>query len=94
MLPAGAHNTIVTSRAGKDLVSCLVSGLLTIGPRFGGAIDDAARNFKSACDQVVGSPYMLRWLEVTIATHYVHSAACPCSLHECKRLPNMKPSVI
>lgn len=48
---SGAHNTIVTSRAGKDLVSCLVSGLLTIGPRFGGAIDDAARNFKSACDQ-------------------------------------------
>ena len=24
-------------------MSCLVSGLLTIGPRFGGAIDDAAR---------------------------------------------------
>jgi len=40
---SGAHNAIVTSRAGKDLVSCLVSGLLTIGPRFGGAIDDAAR---------------------------------------------------
>mmetsp|Transcript_7913 Transcript_7913/g.23314 ORF Transcript_7913/g.23314 Transcript_7913/m.23314 type:complete len:617 (-) Transcript_7913:2254-4104(-) len=48
---SGAHNTIVTSRAGKDLVSCLVSGLLTIGPRFGGAIDDAARNFGAACDQ-------------------------------------------
>jgi citrate synthase len=43
---SGAHNAIVTSRAGKDLVSCLVSGLLTIGPRFGGAIDDAARCFK------------------------------------------------
>lgn len=42
----GAHNCIVTSRAGKDLVSCLVSGLLTIGPRFGGAIDDAARYFQ------------------------------------------------
>lgn len=40
---SGAHNSIVTSRAGKDLVSSLVSGLLTIGPRFGGAIDDAAR---------------------------------------------------
>ncbi len=40
---SGAHNAIVTSRAGKDIVSCLVSGLLTIGPRFGGAIDDAAR---------------------------------------------------
>jgi ATP citrate (pro-S)-lyase len=41
---SGAHNTIVTSRAGKDIVSSLVSGLLTIGPRFGGAIDDAARS--------------------------------------------------
>ena len=46
MTGAGAHNTIVTSRAGKDLISCLVSGLLTIGPRFGGAIDDAARFFQ------------------------------------------------
>ena len=27
------------------------SGLLTIGPRFGGAIDDAARYFKQAADQ-------------------------------------------
>ena len=52
MSTAGAHNTIVTSRAGKDLVSCLVSGLLTIGPRFGGAIDDAARCFQRACDEV------------------------------------------
>lgn len=48
---SGAHNTIVTARAGKDLVSSLVSGLLTIGPRFGGAIDDAARYFKDACDK-------------------------------------------
>ena len=48
---SGAHNTIVTSRAGKDLISSLVSGLLTIGPRFGGAIDDAARYFKDACDR-------------------------------------------
>lgn len=51
LVSAGAHNTIVTSRAGKDLVSCLVSGLLTIGPRFGGAIDDAARYFQDACDR-------------------------------------------
>ena len=27
---SGAHNTIVTARAGKDLVSSLTSGLLTI----------------------------------------------------------------
>eukprot|EP00250_Pteridium_aquilinum_P019303 c24386_g1_i1 orf=307-2133(+) len=53
---SGAHNTIVTARAGKDLVSSLVSGLLTIGPRFGGAIDDAARYFKDACDKSL-TPY-------------------------------------
>jgi len=47
---SGAHNAIVAARAGKDLISSLASGLLTIGPRFGGAIDDAARYFKRAFD--------------------------------------------
>merc|ERR1711862_566748 len=47
---SGAHNTIVTARAGKDLVSALCSGLLTIGPRFGGALDDAAKMFADAHD--------------------------------------------
>ncbi len=42
---SGAHNTIISTRAGKDLVSSLVSGLLTIGPRFGGAVNGAAENF-------------------------------------------------
>jgi len=48
------------------LQTCHVcSGLLTIGPRFGGAIDDAARYFKQACDQVccrgstVGNPMVI-----------------------------------
>lgn len=48
---SGAHNTIVAARAGKDLVSALASGLLTIGPRFGGALDDAAQMFTEAVDQ-------------------------------------------
>lgn len=48
---AGAHNTIVASRAGKDLVSSLCSGLLTIGPRFGGALDGAAEGFTRAIDE-------------------------------------------
>jgi ATP citrate (pro-S)-lyase len=39
---SGAVNTIVTARAGRDLVSALSAGLLTIGPRFGGAINQAA----------------------------------------------------
>jgi ATP-citrate lyase alpha-subunit len=47
---SGAHNAKVTARAGKDVISSLVTGLLTIGPRFGGAIDDAARYFKYAND--------------------------------------------
>jgi ATP citrate (pro-S)-lyase len=48
---SGAHNTIVTARAGKDLISSLVSGLVTIGDRFGGALDGAADQFSSAYDQ-------------------------------------------
>eukprot|EP01125_Pyxidicula_operculata_P001339 TRINITY_DN11233_c0_g1_i1.p1 TRINITY_DN11233_c0_g1~~TRINITY_DN11233_c0_g1_i1.p1 ORF type:complete len:1090 (-),score=286.41 TRINITY_DN11233_c0_g1_i1:387-3656(-) len=48
---SGSHNTIVAARAGKDLVSSVASGLLTIGDRFGGAIDDAARQFSSAFNE-------------------------------------------
>jgi ATP citrate (pro-S)-lyase len=47
---SGAHNTIVCARAGKDLVSSLVSGLLTIGDRFGGALNGAAMQFSEAYD--------------------------------------------
>ena len=45
---SGAHNAIVTARAGKDLMSSLATGILTIGPRFGGAISDAAKYIKLA----------------------------------------------
>ncbi|KAI9501429.1 ATP-citrate lyase [Coemansia spiralis] len=48
---SGAHNTIVTARAGKDLISSLCSGLLTIGDRFGGALDGAADLFSNAYDK-------------------------------------------
>lgn len=48
---SGALNTIFASRAGKDLVSSLSSGLLTIGPRFGGAINDAANNWLKGVSQ-------------------------------------------
>ena len=58
---SGAMNTIITARAGRDLVSALSSGLLTIGPRFGGAINQAAGNWllgvvdeKSPADFVEG----------------------------------------
>ncbi|PKK86183.1 MAG: ATP citrate synthase [Thermoplasmata archaeon HGW-Thermoplasmata-1] len=48
---SGAHNTIIGARAGKDLMSSVAMGILTIGPRFGGAIDDAARYFSDAHDR-------------------------------------------
>lgn len=44
---SGAVNTMITARAGKDLASSLSAGLLTIGPRFGGAINDAARAWRA-----------------------------------------------
>ncbi|GAA5977374.1 hypothetical protein JCM10908_004956 [Rhodotorula pacifica] len=45
---SGAMTTVITARAGKDLVSSLVAGLLTIGDRFGGALDGAAAEFTRA----------------------------------------------
>ena len=56
---SGALNTIVSARAGKDLVSSLSSGLLTIGPRFGGALNEAARNwFSGVVDGKNASSYV------------------------------------
>ena len=46
-------NTIVATRAGKDLISSLASGLLTIGSRFGGALDEAAAMFSTARDNAL-----------------------------------------
>jgi citrate synthase len=40
---SGAVNTMISARAGIGLVSSLVTGLLTIGPRFGGAVNGAAK---------------------------------------------------
>jgi len=52
---SGAHNTIVCARAGKGLVESLASGLLCIGPRFGGALDEAAQAFMKACDRGISA---------------------------------------
>src|SRR3990167_5261665 len=45
---SGAVNTMITARAGSELPAGLAAGLLTIGPRFGGAIDQAAQNWFAA----------------------------------------------
>ncbi|MDY0004670.1 MAG: citrate/2-methylcitrate synthase [Polyangia bacterium] len=51
---SGAHNTIVTARAGKGLIESLVSGLVTIGPRFGGAVNGAADHFRMGLNKNLG----------------------------------------
>ncbi len=48
---SGAHNAIVTARAGRDLMSAVASGILTIGPRFGGAVSGAAKMFSWAVQE-------------------------------------------
>ncbi|KAG2097983.1 citrate synthase-like protein [Suillus discolor] len=47
---SGAMNTIVATRTGKDLISSLASGLLTIGGQISGALDEAASTFSGARD--------------------------------------------
>ena len=60
---SGAHNAKVTARAGKSVVESLVTGLLTIGPRFGGAIDGAAKYFKYANDNNLTPPQFLKYMK-------------------------------
>ncbi len=60
---SGAHNAKVTARAGKSVVESLVTGLLTIGPRFGGAIDGAAKYFKYADDHDMTPVEFLKYMK-------------------------------
>ena len=60
---SGAHNAKVTARAGKSVVESLVTGLLTIGPRFGGAIDGAAEHFKYADDNGLNPKEFLGYMK-------------------------------
>ena len=60
---SGAHNAKVTARAGKSVVEALVTGLLTIGPRFGGAIDGAAKYFKYADDHELTPVEFLKYMK-------------------------------
>lgn len=46
-----AHNSIVTARAGNNVIMSLIAGLTTIGPRHGGAIDGAALWVLNAVDK-------------------------------------------
>ncbi len=60
---SGAHNAIITARAGKDLMSALASGILTIGPRFGGAISDAAKYVREALQKRMKPPEFVKYMK-------------------------------
>lgn len=57
---SGAMNTIVASRAGKDLISSLASGLLTIGSRYRGSFLWNPDSLNSLIGSVVHSMKLLR----------------------------------
>jgi len=63
---SGAHNAIITSRAGKDLMSSLASGILTIGPRFGGAISDAAKYFREAMQKGMNPGEFMNYMKQVV----------------------------
>jgi succinyl-CoA synthetase alpha subunit len=46
---SGAVNTMIAARAGRDMTSSLSSGILTIGDRFGGAINNSAKVWFQSC---------------------------------------------
>jgi ATP-citrate lyase alpha-subunit len=60
---SGAHNAIITARAGKDLMSALASGILTIGPRFGGAISDAAKYIREALQKGMDPQEFVKYMK-------------------------------
>lgn len=60
---SGAHNAIITARAGKDLMSALASGILTIGPRFGGAISDAAKYIREALQKEMSESEFVKYMK-------------------------------
>ena len=60
--------------------------LLTIGPRFGGAIDDAARYFQDACDRALDADEFVeemkkKGVRVPGIGHRIKSKACASSKH-------------
>ncbi|MCK4237551.1 MAG: ATP citrate synthase [Candidatus Lokiarchaeota archaeon] len=63
---SGAHNAIITARAGKDLMSSLASGILTIGPRFGGAISNAAKYFREALQKRMTPLEFINYMKNTV----------------------------
>lgn len=60
---SGAFTTIVAACAGIPLAQSVAAGLLMIGPRFGGAVTDAAYYFKYGVDQSMEVDQFLAYMK-------------------------------
>lgn len=79
---SGATNTIVTARAGKDVVSSVIAGLATIGPRFGGAVTGAGKWLVDAIERDLTaselvSQMKIKWVYIQGIGHKVKSIYDP-----------------
>jgi len=63
---SGAHSAIITARAGKDLMASLAAGILTIGPRFGGAISNSAKYFREALQKEMSPLEFMAYMKNTV----------------------------
>ena len=75
---SGATNTIVTARAGKDVVSSLISWLATIWPRFGWAVTGAGAWLVDAVDRDITPSALIKemkqqWMYIQWIWHKVKS---------------------
>jgi len=79
---SGAHNAIITARAWNDLKSSLIAWLSTVWPRFGGAIDGAARNWlRCLLEEISPENFVrdmkLKWENIPWIGHKVKSKFSP-----------------
>ena len=77
-----AQNTIVTARAGNDIKSSLIAWLTTIGSKFWGAIDEAAKNFLESMENNIHPDAFVtnmkeRWINIAGIGHKVKSKFNP-----------------
>lgn len=79
---SGATNTIITARAWKDLVTSVIAWLTTIWPRFGWAIDGAARWLFDAVQlektaEIIVEEHKQAWLYIPGIGHRIKSIHAP-----------------
>lgn len=84
--PSGAVNTMITTRAGKDMTASLATGILTIGDRFGGAINDAATNWYQSVEKNIA-------VEAMLEEHKQRAAYVPGIGHKKYTIHNNDPRV-